>query len=147
MASRPGAGMPSGWRLVSYITEQGRCVITEFLADLRRTNARAYVEFLEHWRPLFEAQGPFRIGPPHWEGLGGELYEIRWGRNRIYCSVERVRTVMMLLGRIKTWPKFTKEDRKVCEQRLADVRSRSYDQSQRQKAYEARQQRGKNGTL
>jgi hypothetical protein len=147
MRSHPTRTQPSPWWLVCYVTEQGQCPVRRFLRDLRRKDPKSYVEFRTHWVPLFVELGPFRIGPPHWEGLGGELYDIRWGRNRIYCSVEPAQTIMMLLGRIKMWRTFDNADRRICEQRLADVRSDSYEQAQRETIYEARHQRGEDGTL
>lgn len=88
------------------------------------------------------------VGPPHWKGLGGELFEIRWRRHRIYCSVEDPRRVMMYVAVYKLWDKFRASDRNKCLTRRADTLSADYDEEQRKFKYLAYcQRRGKNGSI
>ena len=136
-----------GWRLVPYISASGRCPVREFLRDLKRSNPRAAADFYELWRPRFEKHGPFVVGPPHWEGLGDELYEIRWcGKCRIYCSVEPIRRVLMYMGVVKRWRRFDPEHRRTCDNRRADVRSKDYDDQKREYIYHGvNQKRRENG--
>ena len=137
-----------GWRLVPYILPSGRCpVFDEFFDQLRRTNLKRFVEYRDIWKPEFEKHGPL-VGPPHWEPLRGGLFEIRWGRCRIYCSPESERRIVMYMGVVKRWPKFTNRDRRACEERRAEFLSPVYDQDERERAYLAlRKERANNGLV
>jgi hypothetical protein len=115
------------------------------LERLKADNLKSWLHFEEIRRQMLE-RGPFAVGPPYWEGLGDGLYEISWGRNRVYCSVETERCVVMYLGVYKLWKKFRRSDRRACEARRNDFLSAAYDQEQRELKYLAHcQRRGKNG--
>jgi hypothetical protein len=137
-----------GWRLVPYIKQSGRCPVLDWLNDeLYSENPVAYWDFHDVWKPRFERNGPHAVGPPHWEGLKRELYEIRWDGNcRIYCSIESQRRIVMYLGCVKRWDIFDRGHRKTCDERRKDFRSTDYDQQARTyKYYALYQKRGQNG--
>lgn len=129
--STGGDESPGPWRFVPYIKGSGRSQVLEYLEALRESDYRAYVALEEVVIPLLEAQGPFKTGPPYWKGLGDGWYEVRSGRERLYCCIEGNRIVVMLVGRTKRWREFRDSDRKVCETARADYRSTEYDQEKR----------------
>lgn len=124
-----------GWRLVPYIGPSGKCPILDYLNELRRMDRRRYLQFQEVLRPMLESRGPFDVGPPYWVGVGDSLWEIRFGRCRIYCSIKDPKQAMMLLGATKFWKKFRPGDRALCLQRKADCENEAYDQEQREYLY------------
>jgi hypothetical protein len=133
--------------LVPYVKASGSCPVMDFLEDLRSSDLRTFLWFNEVLRPLIEERGPFEIGGSYWEALGDGLYEISFGRRRIYCSVEGRRVIMMYQAVRKTWQKFRKSDRKLCEQARAEVQSGEYDEEKRAYLYKLYiQRRTRNGT-
>ena len=135
------------WRLVPYIAPSGHSAVMDFLGELHRTEPKSFIKFHEIVVPRLEERGPFHVGPPMWEGLGDGLWEIRWGRCRIYCSIEHVRRVFMYDGVIKRWRAFDKTDRQRCQQGRADVASGDYDEEEREYLYhDYCQKRQTNGT-
>jgi len=125
----PKAG--GGWLFVPYIAESGKSEVQDWLTQLREDRFTDFVFFQETLRPLFVTEGPFKVGPPYWEGLGEGLYEVRFGRCRLYCSVEDARQIVMYRGVVKRWPKFDAKDRKFCERGREDFKSQEYDQEKR----------------
>lgn len=139
----PSSG--GGWRLVPYIKSSGHSPVLDFLEQLRLGDMKRYAPF-QMLRKEFESRGPFAVGGPYWEGLGGGLFDISWGRCRIYCSLTDPRQIMMLLGLIKRWRTFTNSDRRLCEQYKSDIESGAYDQEQREYRYQAYcERRGQGG--
>lgn len=134
-----------GWKLVPYIEENGRSQVLDFLEDVRAHDLEAYALFYESIKPEFEKRGPFEVGPPYWEGLKGGLWEISWGRRRIYCCLQPQKRVLMLLGVFKRWRRFRDADRRICERYRADAERPDYDHEARAYRYWVRQRRGKNG--
>jgi len=131
------------WRVLPYISPSGASDVLDYLEDLKRKNRREWERF-EIVRKEMEARGPFDLGGQYWEAVGDQLYEISWGRNRAYCSVENDRIVMMYVTVRKLWPKMRPKDRRKCLSRRADVQSRSYDLESREHLHRAhRQRRGK----
>ena len=126
--------MSESWRLVHYVAPGGRCLVYEFLEELRKTDPKAWLVFRDQRRVILEEYGP-RAGPQYWVPLGGGLAEIRWpakhrGHARIYCSLESERRIMMYLGVIKRWKAFSERDE--CDQYRADVLSAAYDEQKRE---------------
>jgi len=109
---------------------------------------RQYAHFQHVVRPEMEVRGPFEVNGRYWESLGQGLYEIRFGKGRIYCSVIGLRRLIMLYRAvIKRWPKFRPEDRRFCEQCKPDAESADYDQEKREYLYRNLcQRRTANGT-
>ena len=143
---------PQRWRLVPYIAPDGKCPVNDELLDsLRENDPKAYLKFRECHARALEEHGP-SIGEPRWKGLDDGLYEICWngknrGHNRIYCSPERGKRIVMFGGDIKRWGKFDRGTRKVCKARQADFRSPTYDQEQREISYMARRRGRQNGVV
>jgi len=136
------------WRLVPYIGESGHSQILDWLEDVHAQHPTRYIEWQEVVKRRLLDHGPFAVGPPLWEGLGDGFFEVRWGRCRIYCSVESGRRVMMYEGAIKRWRKFDLRTRRICEQRRADVQSDAYDEEQRNYRYlDYCKKRGRNGLV
>ncbi|MEP6494941.1 MAG: hypothetical protein ABJF01_19800 [bacterium] len=135
------------WQTVPYIRANGGCDVLDYLDRLRERKLRSWLHF-EELRKQIIARGPFDVGPPYWQAVGDSLFEISWGHNRVYCSVEGQRIVMMYAAVYKLWPKFRSADRRKCESGRDDVRSAAYDQEQRELKYLAFcQRRGKDGSL
>jgi hypothetical protein len=136
------------WRTVPYVSPSGASEVVDYLRDLRDGNRKSW-EFFENIRSQIVERGPFIVGPPYWEGVGGELFEVSWGRHRVYCSVEEPRLVVMYCAVYKLWPKFRSADRRKCETRRSDFRSGEYDEESRSYLYEMHRQkrdnRGKDG--
>lgn len=140
VASPPRSPQPSaGWTLAPYITEQGRSELSDWLQGLRKSHFRRWVDFEKVKRPLLETRGPLIVGPPLWEALKGGLFEIRWWKCRIYCSIKDPKTVIMYRGAIKYWTKFLDEDREFCERCRIDAEGAEYDHEARNFRYLARQ--------
>lgn len=141
------SGPQPPWQTVPYIAPNGACDVIEYLAGVRKEDARSWLR-LENIRKLMIERGPFAVGPPYWEGLGDGLYEVRSEQHRIYCSVEPQRLIVMYLAVWKLWPKFLSKHRRLCEARQQDFQSAAYDQEQRELLHKAYSQRkGKNGSL
>lgn len=133
------------WRTVPYIAPDGRSDVLDYLNDLRSRDVRAW-QRIENIREQFIARGPFVVGPPYWEGVGGGLYEIRSNHYRVYCSVESEQRVVMYVAVFKLWKKF--RHRTLCDTRRADFLSADYDEQKREYLYLARsQKRGRNGSV
>lgn len=137
------------WKVVPYIAPSGRCDVLDYLEDLRDRKRRSYEHF-EIIRAEMEARGPFNLGGQYWEAVGDQLYEISWGRNRAYCSVEDNRIVVMYVTVLKLWKKMRASDRRLCLSRRADFQTigsdlkDGYDLEKRELLYRAyRQKRGK----
>jgi hypothetical protein len=131
------------WRTLPYISASGASEVLDYLEELKASDLKSWLHFKNICEQIV-ARGPFAVGPPYWEGLGDGLFEISWGHNRVYCSVEGTRVVMMYVAVYKLWKKFRPEDRKKCEARRADVQSVAYDEQQREYLYLAHcQRRGK----
>ena len=134
------------WRLVPYVAASGKCEVRDYLEQLKANNFKSFAMFDQALRPRFEMEGPFAVGTPYWEGLGDGLFEISWGRHRIYCSVEDPRRIMMYVAAYKLWRKFKREHKRLCEQRRAEMLSSAYDEEFRELTLRAYQQRReKNG--
>ena len=135
------------WTTVPYIGPNGCCDVLDYLDKLRGRKINSWQNF-ENIREKIETDGPFAVGPPYWQGVGDDLFEISWGHHRVYCSVEHPQRVLMYLAVYKLWPKLRPGDRKKCNTRRSDVRSSAYDDEQRQLKYLAYcQRRGRNGSL
>lgn len=134
----------SGWKLLPYIAETGKSEVIDFLDELRSSRFKMFVHFDHVVKPLLEEKGPFAVGPPHWEGVGGSLYEIRSGKVRIYCAVKHPKVVLMYRGVVKFWPLFRGSDRSICERYHVDAMSSRYNQQQRELEHLAYQQRRSN---
>lgn len=138
----PSSG--GGWRLVPYIMSSGHSPVLDFLDELQESNLKRYENFIT-LRAEFQTNGPFAMGY-YWEGLKDGLFEISWGRCRIYCCIRDPRQIMMLLGAIKLWKKFLNSDRKLCLQYKGDIESGTYDQEHREYRYRVYcQRRGQDG--
>lgn len=144
MPSQP-SGHRTRWLLLPYVAPSGRSQVLDFLDGLRESDFDRFAYFHEVLKPQFESTGPFEVGPPHWEGLGRGLFEIRWARCRIYCSVEPPKLVVMYLGLVKRWRRFEPNDRKICDRNRSDFLSDGYDTEKREYMYRARQRRRTNG--
>ncbi len=106
----------------------------EFFSALEEADFESYSYFQETLRPLLESD-PFAVGPPIWEGLGDGLFEISWGRHRVYCSVENPRRILLYMGVKKFWRAFRKEHRRTCKRCRAEVLGPDYDQEARHYMY------------
>ena len=135
------------WRTVPYIEASGRCDVLDYLENLKAKNLRSWQHF-QNIRSQVIERGPFAVGPPYWEGLGDGVYEVSWGRHRIYCTIEPEKRVVMYVAVLKRWRVFRNSDRALCEARRVDFLSPDYDEEQRALLYKARcQRRGKNGSV
>lgn len=128
--------MSTSWRLVQYVCPGGKCPVYEFLRELREADFKAWYAFTNQRVIQLKEWGP-NSGPPYWTTLGGGLGEIKWrsrnrGRARIYGSVESERRILMYLGVIKRWDRFTDADRRQCENYRAEMRSADYDEQRRE---------------
>jgi len=141
----PNSG--GGWHFLPYVNPSGRSPVLDFLAELQEKHVKKRLQF-DVLRQNLEAAGPFAVGGTYWEAVGDELYEMSWGRCRIYCCLSKVsrKRVMMLLGVIKLWPKFRPGDRNLCLQYKADIESAAYDQEHRELLYQAHCQRRARGS-
>lgn len=131
------------WQIVPYVAPSGGSDVLDYLEDLKSRKRRSWEHF-EIIRKEMEQRGPFDLGGQYWESVGDQLYEISWGRNRAYCSVEGERIVVMYVAVLKLWPKMRKGDRRKCLVRRADFQSVGYDLEEREYLYRAhRTLRGK----
>lgn len=142
----PSPDVGGGWHFLPYINPSGRSPVLDFLDALRAQHLKRRVAF-DVVRQALETAGPFAVGGSYWESVGDGLYEISWGRCRIYCCLSKMtrKRVMMLLGVIKLWPTFRGSDRNLCLQYKADIESDAYDQEHRELLYQAHCQRRARG--
>ena len=139
----PEKAIRPAWQILPYIATSGSSDVLDYLESIKDTKRRSWEHF-ENLRKQIEQRGPFALGGPYWEAVGDQLYEISWGRNRAYCSVEGERIVVMYVAVLKLWPKMRSGDRKKCLVRRDDFRSASYDHEKRTYSYLGhRQRRGK----
>lgn len=145
MPTHYGEVREDDWRLIPYVAPSGHSPVLEFLDELHRTKPKWFLDFHNRVKPALVRRGPF-VGGPMWDGLGGSLGEIRWGRCRVYCSTESDRRIVMYEGVVKRWRVFQNKHRRLCEQRRDDFLSVEYDEESRGYRYEVYcQRRAKNG--
>jgi hypothetical protein len=124
------------WKVVPYIAPSGSSDVLDYLEALKGRKRRSW-DHLQIILKEMEQRGPFDLGGQYWEAVGDQLYEISWGRNRAYCSVEGERVVVMYVAVNKLWPKMRSGDRKKCFVRRADFQSAAYDLENREYLYRA----------
>ena len=135
------------WRTVPYIASGGRSDVLDYLEDLKTKDFSQWQHF-QNIKDEMLNRGPFDVGPPHWVGVGGGLFELRWRKNRIYCSIEPTQRIVMYVAVLKRWRLFRATDRAKCESRRAEFLSPDYDEQQREYLYLAnRQRRQKDGPV
>jgi hypothetical protein len=132
---------------VYYISPAGACPVMDYLEALREADFNSFEFFLENLHDPLLKDGPHSLPKPYWEDIGDGFSELSWGRNRIYCCIESPRRVFALVAVEKRWRAFRNKRGKyvrLCEQRRADIRSGTYDETTRNAAYQHhRGQRGK----
>ena len=142
----PPPNQGGGWSFVPYITPSGKCEVLDDLDRLRGKEMKKYAQFEKVIKPAMEKYGPFEVGGGYWESVTGGLYEVRFGRGRIYCSL-RSQLIMMYRYVTKFWPKMRPTDRTFCERCRAEADSVDYegDYEKRSLLYRGICQRRHNG--
>jgi len=141
----PPAKDSGPWTLVPYINATGRSPVLKFLKELQQRDRPHFTQFSEVIKPQLEKYGPFaETNGPYWKNLPDKLFEIKFQRYRIYCSVEHLRTIVLYEAVEKRWSKFRAADADKCANRRDDFRSAEYDQEQRGYLYRNQQQKKRN---
>jgi phage-related protein len=127
--------------VVPYITENGRSPVLEFLRELEQFDETAYANYLYAKDLLIE--GGTDVGAPHWKWIGDGLGEVRWRsgkvRFRIYGSEETNRQIFLAHPTTKDYRTVDPGDKAIALKRQAEFRSSGYNQAQRQKLYDEKQ--------
>lgn len=90
MTARLADGL--AWEAIPYIKQSGRCQVLDFFEGLKSKSFKDHLELTEIVIPRLEETGPMMVGPPHWEGVGDGLYEIR-------CKMSPPARLLLLGGR------------------------------------------------
>jgi len=122
----------SRYRLVPYVSPNGKKPVQEFLNSLEETDPDAAAVFYDLIAPLGKKHGG-ALGMPHFKYLPPtDFSEIRWdgkdrGHHRVYCTIESGGRILLVHGVTKRWPKFTHGDKRICKKRYSDYCSGEYD--------------------
>jgi phage-related protein len=121
-----------GYRLIPYVNQNGKMPAQAFLEELAESDTDAFAKFQDLVRPLVEEFGP-RTPMPHFKHLPPtDFSEIRWNGKghahyRIYCTIEDEGRILLLHAVAKRWPKFDRDDKRVCRTRYTDYNDPKYD--------------------